>query len=156
MIETKTSVDCRRPASVPRFHGDVHPRFMAQPPPRRRSVRLTSLAGLALGLLMVVGGAARRLAARPEEFRSAAPAAQYQSARHQLHELTYDEIASGKSTPPNERQSRVAAARQEFARLEQDLQRARTHYQRSGTQIIEWGLAVVVLSGIGYLASRPD
>ena len=114
--------------------------------------------GMALGVALVVAGLLWNALAKPEHVWSREQAIELETARHAMHELTYDfpQTPASPGNSADSREAQMAAAKRRFEKIEADLVAARSRQQQTGVWMIRMGLAALVLFGIGYLASRDS
>ena len=114
---------------------------------------MACLAGMSVGLLLLLGGLAWSQWASPQVVWSPEQAAEHQAAGEALH-------AARRSAPPSGAGQEIAeapelaAAQARFDAIDADLAAAQTSRQRTGRWLVGLGLAAMVIGGAGYLALR--
>lgn len=124
-----------------------------------RRMTVVCQAGVFLGAALVLSGLLWKATLRPSSLWSPEQAKEFTDARNALHELSYDhEGASGvagmTSQAAADRKAARTAAQARFDRISADLEHARTTGQQRGNWLVRFGVAAVVLFGVGYLSSR--
>jgi hypothetical protein len=117
-------------------------------PLHRRSTLLTvgTFAGLAIAALAW----AWSLLEKPADAWSPEQAKALQAARDAVH------AARGEGTEPPEGSRELEKAQAMVDRLEADLEEARSFRGRWATRVAAGGLALTIICGLGYLASRGN
>jgi hypothetical protein len=121
------------------------------------------LGGILLGLLVTIAGLTWPLWARPSLVWTAEQAAEYQSAGEALHAARrIDPTATGGNSDPDDggeagqSDSQLAVAQERFDKIRAELAAAQSLRQRAGAWLRWLGLAMMLLFGLGYLASSRD
>lgn len=121
---------------------------------RDRRIAFACLAGLSVGVILIVAGGLWQLFAGPRLVWSPEQVREHRAARMAWHDLQYDEGAPDAAADTG-RQAQIDAARARFERIQADLDSAIALHEGRGTRLIYVGLAAIVLFGVGYLSSRP-
>ena len=118
----------------------------------RRWASRVCLAGAIVGGCLLVVGLAWKSATAPETFWSPEQAKEFAAASEALHG------ARGAAPHTHEPDSGAAAdaARERFARIQAELERAQYARDEVGPLLTKIGLAAAVAFGIGYLITRGD
>jgi hypothetical protein len=119
-------------------------------PASNRRARIL-VAGLVVGLFLVLGGLVWSTLAAPSSVWSREQAAEYQAAGEALHAARSQSPASDGTA-----KSALTTAQQRFDRIEAELVAAQTGRQRISRWLVRLGLAAMLLFGVGYLASRGE
>jgi hypothetical protein len=106
------------------------------------------MAGAAFGVGMLLVGLVWKSATSPETFWTAEQAKEFEAASAALH-ATRDEAGHSHAVPSDE-------ARQRFALISAELERARYARDELGPLLTKLGLATAVAFGIGYLIASRD
>lgn len=124
---------------------------------------MLSLVGMVLGLAVTLASVAWMAVVKPSTVWTPDQALEYQRAGEALHAARSPQpnsAAAPRDAPTAhatsaERTMALIAAQERFNRIGAQLERARDQHQRWGRWAAGTGLALTILSGLGYLASRP-
>jgi hypothetical protein len=122
----------------------------------RRIVPMVCQTGLALGVLVVLAGALWQTFAKPQHVWTMAKAEEYRAALSELHMLIYDDPSAPSAPETPERAAARAAAKERFNRIQTELDDAIATHRHRGSRLMQAGLAVMVLFGVGYLSARGE
>jgi hypothetical protein len=117
-------------------------------PANRRSKLL--MAGTIAGVAIAAAAWGWSMVAKPTDAWSPEQAKLLQAAQVAVH------AARGEGTEVREDSTELAKARALADRLEADLQEARSYRGRWSTRVAAAGLALTIVCGLGYLATRGD
>jgi predicted negative regulator of RcsB-dependent stress response len=117
--------------------------------------------GILAGLLATIAGLAWPVWAKPSLVWSPEQAAEFQAAGEALHaarQIDQAEAAANFAGADDAGQSdaQLASAQERFDKIEAELAAAQSLREGAGAWLRWLGLAVMLLCGLGYLASRGD
>lgn len=118
-----------------------------------------ALAGIAVSMALVVGGAAWNLFSRPANVWSEEDAAEYKAANEAYHMMISAHGHEGEKLPDDRvahaaSPQQLEAARQRVERSASALKTAQDLRNQAGTTLIRIGLAAAAVFGIGYWSTR--
>jgi hypothetical protein len=118
----------------------------------RRWKPLLCVAGIGVGLLLIVCGLFWRTATTQESFWTEEQAREYKAASDALH--AHGETGGAAPAEAGELNPEVAAARERFAQIQAELEEAQFARDKVGPLLVQIGLATAVAFGVGYLVTR--
>jgi hypothetical protein len=131
---------------------------MASVNSKRRFAAICQI-GVVVGVFIAAAGGFWRHSATAEAVWSPQQAAEFTAARNALHNLSYnrEEAANSPRMPDDARKQLAAereAAKARFDRIQAELTAAQTGRLGAGARLIQVGLAVTILFGVGYFWAR--